>query len=400
MPSQIEPVSRLLGVLLNPQSGPASHSQIETVGETLHAPGFLMHCRENGIAPLVYRGLEETGLTTQLPASVHGAFKRAYYRTLADNLERFSDLREIARVCADRQIDSVVLKGPALIQLLYSDPGLRPMDDLDLLVHPTDLPAFKQGLQGLGFQPVPLYPNLLTRGKTIVDLHTDPINRSRIAARGAAISLNLDALWEQTQPLPTFWPLRTLDLADQLITLAIHALKHGFRQTIWQVDLAACCERVTAQNRWPDVRLKATASRAPRVLSLAFYAVYRDLGAPFSPQTRCILATFPPPGWEKNLLELAKDPGLLHFLEPLVLFKTLEQPQAGVRLLLEMAFPRPEIMHQIMGREGPIPLWWAYFYRFFQLALMGLKCLAMAIRYGLSKKPSALSPARGGEHPP
>ena len=64
----------------------------------------------------------------------------------------FSDLAEILRACEQEQIAVMPLKGSLLATLYYAEPGLRPMNDLDLLVRPADEQRMLRLLARLRYQ--------------------------------------------------------------------------------------------------------------------------------------------------------------------------------------------------------------------------------------------------------
>jgi hypothetical protein len=64
------------------------------------------------------------------------------------------DLAEILRACEREQIAAIPLKGSLLTTLYYAEPGLRPMNDLDLLVQPADERRMLGVLARLGYQTI------------------------------------------------------------------------------------------------------------------------------------------------------------------------------------------------------------------------------------------------------
>jgi hypothetical protein len=60
-------------------------------------------------------------------------------------------LTQIARGLTERGVPAMPLKGPVLGRELYGDPGLRPFDDLDLLVRASDLDAAGYALVAFGY---------------------------------------------------------------------------------------------------------------------------------------------------------------------------------------------------------------------------------------------------------
>ncbi len=63
------------------------------------------------------------------------------------------ELLNIQRHLAARGFEILPYKGPVLAQALYGNVALRQFTDLDILVHPRDLPGIKVALAELGYSP-------------------------------------------------------------------------------------------------------------------------------------------------------------------------------------------------------------------------------------------------------
>lgn len=77
----------------------------------------------------------------------------SYARVASANRVKFAKLRIVLARIHERGIDCLLLKGADLIPRLYRVWGLRPMADIDLLVHEEDLPAIDHVLKELGYRP-------------------------------------------------------------------------------------------------------------------------------------------------------------------------------------------------------------------------------------------------------
>ncbi len=100
-----------------------------------------------GLAPLLHHRLEGWGQT--LPDSKAQA-KLAFARRAEE--ARHSALRaQLGEVLAALPVRPIVLKGAYLAEKVYPAPGLRPMNDIDLLFRPEDLPAVAVSLHALGY---------------------------------------------------------------------------------------------------------------------------------------------------------------------------------------------------------------------------------------------------------
>ncbi|MSP93914.1 MAG: hypothetical protein EXR00_01485 [Alphaproteobacteria bacterium] len=82
------------------------------------------------LMPLVYSNLARCGLGDSSMA----ALKERYIRTRYANRELLRHLARLLLLFESRTIPTLVLKGAALGALVYRDPGLRPMADLDVAV--------------------------------------------------------------------------------------------------------------------------------------------------------------------------------------------------------------------------------------------------------------------------
>lgn len=82
------------------------------------------------IFPQLYRNLHKHGVQDRLMRS----FKEAFGRTYFQNHVLFDRGAAVVRSFHEAGIDTMLLKGSALISGYYEDPALRPMQDFDVLV--------------------------------------------------------------------------------------------------------------------------------------------------------------------------------------------------------------------------------------------------------------------------
>ncbi|MCZ6632711.1 MAG: nucleotidyltransferase family protein, partial [bacterium] len=349
------PENSLIKALSRLTIPPAEVPSLEPLLRSLpSADRFFDCCREQGLAPLVYQHLKTHRLDTVIPESTVQKFRTAYLRTLTFNLQYMELLGEIDRISP---IPIMVLKGPALIHLVYTDPGIRPMSDLDLMVSPEDLPEFQQILSNLGFRDVPHYPDVFQREKLVLDIHTDPLNQSRIAARGWATPIKTEQLWASAQPFKPYRQLKILDITDQILTLAIHALKHGYQQQIWLLDLLECLQHIDCPSAWDRLLNRSETFQASRILSITFFVMQTRLGCRLPDPALNLQKSFPLGQFERKIILAAAIPGPFQILEPLVLFKTLQNPQEKLRYLLEIIFPQRVVLSQITGIKNRKVFW-------------------------------------------
>jgi len=125
--------------------------------------GFARRAEVEGVAPLVYAALrtgdgrQETEnnrhpATPNIPTAAWEQLKSSYYRTAGYNTLLFRELERILAAFERADIPVILLKGAALAQTLYPDPALRPMSDLDLLVHPSAVSSAQRVLEYIGYR--------------------------------------------------------------------------------------------------------------------------------------------------------------------------------------------------------------------------------------------------------
>lgn len=180
------------------------------------------------LLPLVYRNLTELGFQDASLALLKGIHRRTWYenqlrlRLLAELLDRF---REAG-------IPTLVLKGAALALRYYDDVGLRPMDDVDVLV-PTERASEAIALlHRLGWREKPYRGMRHVDSKVIAARHSWEFSNES----GDRVDLHWHALftscfpgadepfWHDAEPLTVG---NTSSLALNATDALVHTCAHG-----------------------------------------------------------------------------------------------------------------------------------------------------------------------------
>lgn len=178
----------------------------------------------------------------------------------------------------------VVFKGPVLSELAHPVPGLRSYHDLDLLVAPQDLREATVRLLDAGWQiadfddmlrnpELPGEMHWSTPSGMLVDLHWSMINtqvrRQRLAVpttellrRRDRVELGFSSVW-------------TLDRADGLVHVCLHAALTGANKLIYLVDAQRMADRVAD---WAEVGERAVEWKAASHVALVLHRARRSLG--------------------------------------------------------------------------------------------------------------------------
>ncbi len=255
----------------------------------------------HGLAPLLYTHLQAAGVS--LPPAIKRELQGLYLRHKHANQVRGEVLTEILTAYQAAGIQALILKGAALAHLIYPQPGLRPMRDIDLLVHPTQATQAQYLLTELGFNaPLPnsQSPNLqptisqppisqspIQNPKSkIQNPKSSPLPSKHLTAasrhtKGMLISVEVhhnlfhdDAPVSMTMDDLTGPPLSftlpqgvaayTLGHQDMLWHLCYHIANIAVPfSLIWLADIVGFAERFAAEINWQRVEQKY-----PRILNI------------------------------------------------------------------------------------------------------------------------------------
>ena len=236
---------------------------------------------QHGMEPLVLAHIERTGLA--IPADFRARLRARRTQHAHAAAVRTRVVADVACAMAQAGVPFLVLKGAALAHLVYGDPRLRPMRDVDLLIRKADAGRALDVLMRCGFRPggtaVPSrHHHLQGMAKTLegatvtIELHHELMVRTPFVE-----PRDYDDLIRRSQPFE--WggmSCRTLGREDMLWHVYAHAfvintlrpgairllsvadLVHATEAWIDQIDwarlrrqyAAACCERCTCFTIW------------------------------------------------------------------------------------------------------------------------------------------------------
>lgn len=292
-------IPQLLANCARLDSGPENEARLaHLAGNVRDWAGLPAQAEAHGLVPLLYSHLQTAGVSLPLP--VKRELQALYLRHHHANTVRVAALADILAAFQSAGIEARVLKGAALAHLVYPQPGLRPMRDLDILVKPSEARRAQQILAGLGFvAPLPLHlpdkhlPAAArpSEGLSVsVELHHNLFNAARPA------SLTLEQL---AGPPLTFClsglTVSTLGCAEMLWHLCEHVAYHANiwepLRLVWVADIVGFAEQFAAQIDWALVRW-----RYPLVLStLSLFHFITPLSATLRAQAALNLSV-PPAG--------------------------------------------------------------------------------------------------------
>ncbi len=242
-----------------------------------------------GVAPLLYHRLRAQGVDARLPQEMIRPYKDSYLGTAARNLQGYRDLRDLASSFQAADIPVIVLKGAFLTEVVYRNPGMRPMADMDLLVPRQHLETAARLLTAGGFHADhPLPTDIIVQA-----VHHLPISAKSRAARAVEIhwsltpphhpySVEVGEFWQRAIPATLAeLPLHALAPEDLLLHLCMHlAYMHEFACGLRPFcDVAATLDHYGDQLDWTAIVERAIRWRWRRGVYLTLYLAAEWLGA-------------------------------------------------------------------------------------------------------------------------
>jgi hypothetical protein len=259
----------------------------------------------NRLTPLFYYVLRRVDMRSRVPPDVLEHVQKAYYFSLLRSDTLDAELKRILHILQSAEIPVVLLKGAALARSVYPTPGLRPMNDLDLLIprsyvtqalpDPTGYSArFVQQFLGeqtfvrtpaeqssvgdhLGQEALPV---IATGQRVGLDLHWRllTVEWYRNTAR-----LDDDALWAAARPLDcggiAAWQLSP---EDTVIHLCLHAaIQHAYIcPALSYVDIDRVVRVSDPGVDWDLLRKRTAAFRVGPPVYFGLCFAERYLGTP------------------------------------------------------------------------------------------------------------------------
>lgn len=227
----------LIGRLLADRTG--------RVGPLPNPERFLALCESHGVSALILEKARDRGLQGEGWQGVLEGLNARRRQWLARNIHLLSRLREFQSALRRAGIPCIVLKGGSLLAVLYSDFGLRPLGDIDVLVRKEDVDRILEILRRDGWN-VPSEAEVRFWRRTFYHLYVQ--TRDTFAAafeihwdleKEARHAIQVEELWERSVVFQLEGDtLRRLSNEDLMLHLLLHLAHHYYNpRLIWVCDI-------------------------------------------------------------------------------------------------------------------------------------------------------------------
>jgi hypothetical protein len=173
-----------------------------------------------------------------LPAPVRGAMEHIQRQSVLRACRQQRTLHEVAAALDSCGIPFILLKGPFLAEHVYRNPLVRTSCDLDVLVHPDDIPAACGALQSMGYR---LAHGTAGRASPHSSADGEPSGHELSCTHPDGLHFPIDLHWRLSDPgvyraaTSDVWAhtsmvqvagtmVRVLELEATLVHLAAHAV--------------------------------------------------------------------------------------------------------------------------------------------------------------------------------
>jgi hypothetical protein len=334
-----------------------------------------------------------------LPAAARDCLRKAQYHTAAQNALLFNELGRLLAALSQKRIPTLVLKGPALAKLLYPEPALRPMNDLDLVVHREHLAESVEIAMLLGYvveQPEhlgvagwmdqALNHHVFLRGGPEQRLALE-IHWNLLAGNADARTPSMEWFWEHAQP----WEglshrpqegVYALSPTAYLLYLPAHlVLQHGAMSlpSSWFYELHLLVGRCGGEIDWDGLIGEARLLHWSNTLLAVLVFLQDTFHTPIPPTVLQQLEHDADPAGQRLLDDTT--PTGSRSIDTWHSLQSVDAPLRW-RWVIALLFPRPQyIRYRYQAQIKPGWTWpFFYLYRWFDIGRDGLATLVKSIQ--------------------
>ena len=228
---------------------------------------FVSMAVAHGLGPMLYRQIQQQKILLGSDGEFLVRLRDSYLVATTETTRQLTALAPLLKLAASYDMEVIALKGVALLAMVYEDPGLRPMNDVDLLVRKEDFDRMSELLQGEGYRENTLFENQFVeetighidpgwktfrKGNVVIDLHARINMGSGTRMISAEAMINRSNLLEfEGMQIPCPLP------ESMLLHLIVHLDKHlqkGFTRFSNLVDIFLILEKYREHLDWEEFR--------------------------------------------------------------------------------------------------------------------------------------------------
>jgi len=333
---------------------------------------IVQESNRHGVTPLLYHRLKTLHPGTPIPNEVEQRLRRSYLESVSRNMGLYYKLGKVLEILRHENIPVIALKGAHLAGVVYASIGLRPMNDVDLLVHKDDLMRAEVALLQIDFTPLDFnrvvwkdnshFAYRLPSREFSVEVHWNFLPSMY------PFNIDIDGQWERSRPaIIAGVEVSILSPEDLLLYLCLHASKHLFEMGLKLLyDIFEAIRHYGKEIDWKQTQLRSGQWGVEKCVYLALKLARNLLGASVPDE---VLETFEPNDFDERFMAIAMQqifPNGIGTSRGLPLSSNVAQLWGNKRLrdkiniLLKTTFPSPNVMARMYPPSSNSPR--IYFY--------------------------------------
>lgn len=341
------------------------------------------------VGPLL---LSRAGLP--LPGTARDQLRKRAEVSALKVLLQLAALRQLSDRLAPQGIQLLALKGIHLATSVYANPGLREMNDIDVMVRPEHLEAAAATATELGYRSLgqPMFGTgvlrlahhlpLFVNDRVALEVHW------RLARSGSPPLVEPDELWCRSTKSQLGPNISVLSAEDTLVHVCVHATKHYFDHGVRPLcDVRALILARRNELQWESVVERAARWGCTRSVALVLTLVRTHLGLPLPPDLPAAISTVPGPVAALAISHLSSPLAVLNTRETAARLLTLPTASAKIRHLFGRIFLPPEQLATLYPHTGTG--------RWSRATVVARRTGGLLARYGRALLSASLNP--GGE---
>lgn len=232
---KLSPEAQVLFLLCSNNFDSVKHDQITALTmQPFNWELFTTMAVRSHLAAFIYQSLRKLP-TILIPDKSLQKLKLYQLKMVSTNAVLFNEFDRLAKVCANKGLQIIPLKGIYFAEKIYVNAPVRQLSDIDVLFKPSDKVAFLETVQELGWTITPFYyksnfhkkyqpfhaPFQGVKGKLCLDIHDRFINDN------FAFQFPVASVLEKCSTITCRENhVLALDPVDCLIFTCLHAYKH------------------------------------------------------------------------------------------------------------------------------------------------------------------------------
>jgi hypothetical protein len=262
------------------------------------------------VAPLLYHRLRTFHSDMSIPANVMPILRHTYLQSAAAGMHLYHELGKVLGLLRHKNIPVIVLKGAHLAELVYGNKALRPMSDVDVLVHKDDLMRVEAALLGMGCVPTECHRQIakdtchfvyaLPNKELSVEVHWNFLPSMY------RFKIDIDAQWKRSrQVVIAGVEVSVLCPEDLLLYLCLHTSKHLFEMGLKPLyDIFETIRYYAKKIDWRQVQLRSQQSGEAKCVYLTFRLAGELVGASVPDD---LMSAIKPNDFDERFMLLAKE---------------------------------------------------------------------------------------------